>query len=363
MRPMRRTSCRIPPAAKLPITLVVLVLVLATSAVSADVYTYECDVLPRPAGWILSQGWCGCPPEPCEGTQWIEDGKLFQQNGLCEGVEGANFVSHFRPIEEHSTTGGWFAEWRMVTDGISEELLFVAPASVVVWDANAMLYHFTIADDQVRFVRDFDFPVLYFDIGPGTHTYRLELYGKDLDETYLVYIDGQLQDSGAPEGPLFNPVTGNAQVNFRSKAVLVPSTAIWSYFRWGDLQVDGGGDFTEDGEVDFDDLPYFQECLTTDAGAWPGCAWADMDFSGGVNCDDWALFLEAWTDPADPPGMPQCANPPDFDGDGSVGPFDLAILLGSWGPCPDPPADCPADLDGDGFVNAFDLAMLLGSWG
>ena len=55
-------------------------------------------------------------------------------------------------------------------------------------------------------------------------------------------------------------------------------------------------------------------------------------------------------------------DPPDFNGDGSVGPFDLAILLGNWGPCPDQGA-CPADLNGDGEVNAFDLAMLLGAWG
>ncbi len=51
--------------------------------------------------------------------------------------------------------------------------------------------------------------------------------------------------------------------------------------------------------------------------------------------------------------------PADFDCDGSVGPADLALLLGSWGPCP----ECVADLDGDGEVEAFDLAILLGSWG
>ena len=49
----------------------------------------------------------------------------------------------------------------------------------------------------------------------------------------------------------------------------------------------------------------------------------------------------------------------DLDGDGDVGPFDLAFLLGSWGPCP----ACPADLNGDGVVGAFDLALLLGNWG
>lgn len=49
----------------------------------------------------------------------------------------------------------------------------------------------------------------------------------------------------------------------------------------------------------------------------------------------------------------------DFDGDGAVGPFDLAFLLGSWGPNP----GHPADFDDDGFVSADDLAVLLGNWG
>ena len=54
--------------------------------------------------------------------------------------------------------------------------------------------------------------------------------------------------------------------------------------------------------------------------------------------------------------------PADVDGDGDVDAADLAILLGSWGPCP-PEDDCPADLNRDGVVDAFDLAFLLGSWG
>ena len=52
----------------------------------------------------------------------------------------------------------------------------------------------------------------------------------------------------------------------------------------------------------------------------------------------------------------------DLDGDCVVGAMDLAILLGNWGPCPDPD-DCPADLNGDGQVSAADLAILLGNWG
>ena len=50
-------------------------------------------------------------------------------------------------------------------------------------------------------------------------------------------------------------------------------------------------------------------------------------------------------------------NPADLDGDGVVGPQDLATLLGNWG---NPGA---GDIDGDGQVGAPDLAALLGAWG
>ncbi len=56
-------------------------------------------------------------------------------------------------------------------------------------------------------------------------------------------------------------------------------------------------------------------------------------------------------------------NPADLNCDGVVNAFDLATLLGSWGPCPPAPNACAADLNGDGVVNAFDLALLFGSWG
>lgn len=46
----------------------------------------------------------------------------------------------------------------------------------------------------------------------------------------------------------------------------------------------------------------------------------------------------------------------DFNNDGTVGPTDLAYLLGSWGG-PD------ADADGNGTTDAADLAIVLGAWG
>ncbi len=51
----------------------------------------------------------------------------------------------------------------------------------------------------------------------------------------------------------------------------------------------------------------------------------------------------------------------DLDGDGTVGPADLLILLGAWGPCDDCD-DCIADLDDDCSVGANDLITLLGNW-
>ncbi len=61
-------------------------------------------------------------------------------------------------------------------------------------------------------------------------------------------------------------------------------------------------------------------------------------------------------------------HPGDLDCDGDVDPFDLALLLGNWGPCPDActpgdPPTCLADFDHDCDVDAFDLAFLLGNWG
>jgi hypothetical protein len=55
--------------------------------------------------------------------------------------------------------------------------------------------------------------------------------------------------------------------------------------------------------------------------------------------------------------------PGDVDASGGVGFDDLAILLGNWGGCPDPPAACAADLDASGHVGFDDLVRVLSGWG
>ena len=55
--------------------------------------------------------------------------------------------------------------------------------------------------------------------------------------------------------------------------------------------------------------------------------------------------------------------PTDVDGSGDTGAADLAVLLGSWGPCA-PGHECAClDSDADGTIDAAELAVLLGAWG
>jgi hypothetical protein len=56
--------------------------------------------------------------------------------------------------------------------------------------------------------------------------------------------------------------------------------------------------------------------------------------------------------------------PGDLDGDGTVGITDFLMLLGAWGPCPEPcPPHCIGDIDTDCEVGITDFLILLGNWG
>jgi hypothetical protein len=111
-----------------------------------------------------------------------------------------------------------------------------------------------------------------------------------------------------------------------------------------------------------DDVPYFLVCLSGPQGTWAGCAWADMDFDGDTDCDDWVQFEKVWTGSGNPPCAPQCACCADVNADGTVDVVDLLVLLSAWGPCANC-ADCPADNDGDCTVSITDLLALIAAWG
>ena len=108
-----------------------------------------------------------------------------------------------------------------------------------------------------------------------------------------------------------------------------------------------GVDLQDDDRIDGSDSAHLtiSEVIPEDAGEYD-CVIIDL-ITGCTNT----------TDPATLTVHGPC--PADFDDNGAVGPFDLAILLGNWGPNP----GHPADLNGDDIIDAADLAVLLGSWG
>jgi hypothetical protein len=61
-------------------------------------------------------------------------------------------------------------------------------------------------------------------------------------------------------------------------------------------------------------------------------------------------------------GCPAPGIPGDLNNDGFVDVVDLLALLGDWGPCPEPPAECDADLNGKFGVEVGDLLILLSNW-
>ncbi len=77
------------------------------------------------------------------------------------------------------------------------------------------------------------------------------------------------------------------------------------------------------------------------------------DAGGGAEGAD---NIELWIH-----GDPCSGCPTDVDGSGATAAFDLAFLLGNWGPVT-PQSQC-LDADDDGIIGAFDLAVLLGAWG
>ncbi|MCH8880362.1 MAG: hypothetical protein IID34_10820 [Planctomycetes bacterium] len=109
-------------------------------------------------------------------------------------------------------------------------------------------------------------------------------------------------------------------------------------------------------------------CDDADCPAPSGACCFDTGFCFELTADQCAAAGAPWagplTDCTDADGndiADACENdcPSDIDGNGEVGPFDLALVLGFWGPCD----GCDTDLDGDGIVGPMDLALVLGFWG
>ncbi len=266
---------------------VVIVLVLGLQ-VFADVVSSECDLPPTEEGWLVQDSFC-------DPQEWVAEGSFFQYMELCDGTDPPTGQQSFffRSLTDFVSTAEFFLEFRMETTGDRSEIPFGAPAGVALGSDGPTRYNFVIAKDLVRFWRDNQLPIPFFDIEPGVpHTYRVELYG---DVLYSLYIDGEIVDQGLPEGPY---PSSNPRLNFGARSHFGDNLGEWEYFRWGDLPIPGSGDFDSEGDVDLRDFFYFHECASNsgpgvDAG--PGCRWADMDGDTDVDLIDFALFQRAFT--------------------------------------------------------------------
>ena len=175
----------------------VIELFLMAALGSADVLSYEAtSSFPEAQGWVHDTF---CTPE-----RWLENGWLVQHVEVsCGGPPGGDKDRYERSLAEFAGADKFFFQWRMQTDGDRSEIGGVSPSSFTTADLFGVSYHFTIARDQVRLIRDNFLPITYVDVSPEVpHVYRLELYGENW---YVWYIDTTLVDAGIPEGAYPTP--------------------------------------------------------------------------------------------------------------------------------------------------------------
>lgn len=334
-----------------PIRFVLALALIPVATALAQVVSYDAaaGLFPEEQGWQHTHF---CTPE-----RWLADGLLYEDVdiGECAPPPGdGDRDTYKRPIDEFIGVPEFFVEWRMWTTALEPWGGFPG-AVIAIGNQGGVNYWFGFAQDELEHTHDSFQIDEFIDITPGLHTYHLRIFN---DISYRIYIDGEVVFEGAPAGPYpaFNPSIG-----WNTQAWTLDNVTQWQFVRYGVPPAPASGDFSGDGEVDDDDLFYFEECLNSPAGNWIGCAWADFDGDSDVDCQDADAFEAGWTDLEGPPPTTLCSLScdPDMNGSGGVDAADLAILLGAWGPHP----GHPADLNGDGAVGPVDLAQLLGAWG
>jgi hypothetical protein len=259
------------------------------STAVAGVVSYECNQRPDDGpGWRVLQNWC-------DPALWIENGWFYQHVELCAGhpPPGGQQASYSRDLNAFSGVPGFFLEWVVESDAPRTEIPWGGGAALAIGNDNSISYVFYIAADQVKLNRDDTLPTIIFvDLQPDVaHVFRLELFGPDL---YIWYIDGQIVDSGVPEGPF--PGGTNPVITWRAKASWVANTTRWDYIRFGTIPPGEPGDLNCDGAVNvFDIDPFIVALSDPDAYAqqFPACSrdTADLDGDGHVDFFDIDPFV------------------------------------------------------------------------
>jgi hypothetical protein len=275
-----------------------LLVVVIPGLTNAAVGTFEGDRVPEQVGWERVGSF--------DADRWIKDGWFFQRVELGiwapPPVGEADFYR--RSVGAFAGAEHFFIEWQAESGAPESDIAPNVNGTPTVLSASGdgnALYHFTMTDERVRVIRDTALPVAYVDIAAGlAHTYRLELRG---DQWFAWFIDGAVIDSGTPYGVY---PRADSRVVWGTRYYLQEHTARWDYIRWGNIPLDGSGDFDSDEDVDGRDYYFFHECLTSERiginggpgnDAGPGCRFADFDADSDVDLHDVADFQRAFTPP------------------------------------------------------------------
>jgi len=266
-----------------------------TACASGQVITYEGQ------SFLDDEGWQRSPF--CEPERWLDEGWLVERLEPpipeCGQPPYGDWDSYRRSVAEFDRATTFFLEWTVFADGERSEMPGAAPAVMAAGSSGEVAYNFTIARDQVKFVRDNRLPILFVDVNAeDSHVHRLEHYA---DKRYVWYIDGEVVDSGIPEGqyPSFSP-----RLVWHVASWWLTNTVYLDYIRHGIIPQDASGDFDSDEDVDLRDARYFAECLDVgwgggaggpEADAGPGCRWADADGDTDVDLRDFAAFQNRYT--------------------------------------------------------------------
>lgn len=246
----------------------------------ADVVAYECDQFPSAFGWEDGVIWCD--PDLSIEEGWL----VYRDLHLCEGYPPPNGQQAFyvRPLDDFIGVPSFFAQWVVETTAPRSEIPWAGGAAFGLGSYGLTGYSFYIARDQVKLNRDNRLPIIFVDIAPGTpHTYRLELYE---GQQYIWYIDGQVVDSGVPEGPY--PANDQPLIVWGARSAYFPNTTRWDYIRFGTIPPGERGDVNCDGRINNFDIDPFVLALsdaTAYASEHPACDinTADANADGQVN--------------------------------------------------------------------------------
>lgn len=201
--------------------------VLAQTAFCQEIL-YEGDVFPESVGWER----LGTE----DADRWLDQGWLHHSvdEGVWPPCNICEIDFYQQPLAELAGTcpGGIILEWVVETDVPSALLDESGIATVVsAWGTGAALYHFTITDERVQFLRDTIIPLIFVDISPSTaHVYRLELCNQPFCEEnlYAFYLDNELIDSGVAQARYPNP---DSNLIWGTRHNVYPNTVRWDFVR------------------------------------------------------------------------------------------------------------------------------------